>query len=64
MCNLMQSVYQNRKDGSDGNMSCTVVYNKYDIQRLSAVVGTDKAKLMIQSEKNTHMFVPGSDMKN
>ena len=64
MCNLMQSVYQNRKDGSDGNMSCTVLYNKYDIQRLSAVVGTDKAKLMIQSEKNTHMFVPGSDMKN
>ena len=64
MCNLMQSSYQNRKGGSDGNMSCTVLYNKYDIQRLSAVVGSDKAKLMTQSEKNTHMFIPGGNLEN
>merc|ERR1719412_1095682 len=63
ICNLMQASYQNRKGGSDGNMSCTVLYNKYDIQRLSAVVGTEKAKLMVQSDKNTHMFIPGSEKK-
>ena len=58
MCNLMQSAYQNRKGGSDGNMSCTVLYNKYDIQRLASVVGTDKAKVMTNSDKSTHMFMP------
>ena len=64
MCNLMQPSYQNRKGGSDGNMSCTVLYNKYDIQRLAAVVGSEKAKLMISSEKSTHMFMPGEMSKN
>lgn len=64
ICNLMQASYQNRKGGSDGNMSCTVLYNKYDIQKLSAVVGTTKAKVMVQSEKNTHMFIPGGDQKH
>ena len=63
MCNLMQSSYQNRKGGSDGNMSCTVLYNKYDIQRLTSVVGSDKANFMIKSEKNTHMFMPGETFK-
>ena len=64
MCNLMQPSYQNRKGGSDGNMSCTVLYNKYDIQRLASVVGSEKAKLMISSEKSTHMFMPGEMSKN
>ena len=57
LCNLLQTVYQNRKGGSDGNMSCTVLYSKYDASRLSGVAGTAKASRMISGEKNVHMFV-------
>ena len=59
MVNLMQSSYQNPKGGSDGNMSCTIIYNKYDIHRLTPVVGTERARTMLKSDKNTHMFAAG-----
>jgi U3 small nucleolar RNA-associated protein 25 len=59
MCNLMQNAFQNRKGGSDGNMSCTVIYNKFDVQRLAPVVTTERAHVMLQAESNVHMFVPG-----
>nr|CAH7726218.1 unnamed protein product [Callosobruchus chinensis] len=57
MCNLMQ----NRKIGSNSNMSVTVIYSKYDVHQLSAIVGTEKAAKMIQSERRVHMMVTGSD---
>nr|CAI5821826.1 unnamed protein product [Callosobruchus analis] len=57
MCNLMQ----NRKIGSNSNMSVTVMYSKYDVHQLSAIVGTEKAAKMIQSERRVHMMVTGSD---
>ncbi len=60
MCNLMQSGYQNRKSGSEGNMTCTVIYDKYDAQRLSSVVSTEKTGQMLSAEKNVHMFVAGA----
>ena len=60
ICNFMQIANQNRKGGSDGNMTCTVLYGKYDALRLSPVVGTDRAKHMMKAEKNVHMFVAGS----
>jgi hypothetical protein len=56
----MQAANLNRKGGSDGNMTCTVLYNKYDMTRLSAVVGTERAEEMVNAEKNVHMFVAGS----
>ena len=59
ICNFMQSTFQNRKGGSDGNMSCTVIYNKYDYQRLAPAVTTDRAQTMLRSEKTIHMFAPG-----
>ena len=60
ICNFMQSTFQNRKGGSDGNMSCTVIYNKYDYQRLAPAVTTDRAQTMLRSEKTIHMFAPGN----
>ena len=62
LCNFMQPAFQNRKGigsggGSEGNMSCTVVYSKYDIHRLAPVVTTNSAMAMLQNrDKNIVMF--------
>ena len=57
LCNLMQPAFQNRKGGSQGNMSCTVLYCKYDVHRLATVVTSNRAGLMLQnSQKHIHMF--------
>ena len=59
ICNAMQPAYQNRKGGSDSNMSCTVIYSKYDVHRLASVVGTERTQIMLKSEKSVHMFDTG-----
>ena len=42
-------------------MSCTVLYSKYDVAaRVAPIVTTERAKVMLSSDKNIHMFVPGS----
>ena len=53
--NMMHASYQNKKVGRDG-MSCTVIYNKYDVHRLSNVLSTQRAHKMLGAEKNVHMF--------
>lgn len=58
LCNFMH--WQNKKGGSDGNMSCTVIYNRYDVHRLAPVVSTDRAQTMVSSAKGIHMFSPGT----
>ncbi|CAB4060994.1 UTP25 [Lepeophtheirus salmonis] len=51
-------LFQNRKGGgSDGHMSVTVLYDKYDVHRVSAVAGTDRCSKMFTSDKSTHMFM-------
>ena len=52
--------YLNRKGGSDGNMSCTVLYTKYDNLRLASVASASKAEYMIGAEKNVHLFMAGN----
>nr|XP_031825642.1 digestive organ expansion factor homolog [Nomia melanderi] len=59
MCNLMQEFNQNSRSGSSSNMTVTVLYCKYDIMQLSAVIGTERAKKMLGSEKSVHMLVTG-----
>lgn len=61
LCNLLQSQFQNRRGGSDTNMSITVLYNKYDAVRLAAVVSSDTAATMLQAENNVHKFETGKD---
>ena len=41
------------------NYTCTIIYSKYDAQRLAATVGTSRAGHMINAEKSVHMFVTG-----
>lgn len=39
--------------------TCTVLYSRYDAQRLASVVGVERAAQMLQSKKNVHLFVTG-----
>jgi hypothetical protein len=55
----MQSAFLNRKGGSDGNMTCSVLYTKYDNLRLANVCSTSKAEFMLSAKKNVHLFMPG-----
>ncbi|XP_058834190.1 U3 small nucleolar RNA-associated protein 25 homolog [Topomyia yanbarensis] len=57
MINLMANEYQNRKDGVDAStMTTTVLYTKYDLLRLSAIVGTEQASKIAGSAKAAHTF--------
>ncbi|XP_058801898.1 U3 small nucleolar RNA-associated protein 25 homolog [Phymastichus coffea] len=57
MCNLLQEAYQNPKSGSASNMTVTIIYCKYDILPLSAIVGSERASKMVNSEKTVHMIM-------
>ncbi len=56
LCNMLQSSDRKGK----ANMSVTVLYTKYDAQRLAAVVGSSRARIMVSGEKSVHMFVAGN----
>ena len=56
ICNML---IDSKKDESQENKTCTVIYSKYDAQRLAAVVGTERASYMVSAEKAVHMFVTG-----
>lgn len=51
----------NRKVGSMSNMTVTVIYSKYDVHQLSAVMGTERAAKMSQSDRKIHLMVTGGD---
>ncbi|KAL6080019.1 rRNA-binding ribosome biosynthesis protein utp25 [Balamuthia mandrillaris] len=36
---------------------CTVLYSKFDMFRLEGIVGSERAKLMLSSDKQAHMFI-------
>lgn len=56
--NLMQEVNQNpRDDVVKNSMSITVLYTKYDLLQLSAIVGHENVAKMLASKKQTHMFM-------
>ena len=39
--------------------NCTVLYSKFDVHRLSAIVGSTRCTQMTASEQTVHMFVTG-----
>ncbi|XP_070590595.1 U3 small nucleolar RNA-associated protein 25 homolog [Erythrolamprus reginae] len=43
----------------EATLTCTAFYSKYDVQKLAAVVGVERAAQMLQSSKNVHLFVTG-----
>jgi len=58
LCNLQQSAFQNPRGGSDSNMSCTVLYTKYDATRVSQCVGSTTASTMLRADSAVHRFQP------
>lgn len=57
MINFMANEYQNRKDGMDASsMTVTVLYTKYDLLRLSSVIGSEQAAKLAASPKAAHTF--------
>ena len=59
LCNLLQKSCQNPRGGTDTNMSISVLYTKYDVQRLGLCVGTDTASTLLSSSKNVHILQTG-----
>lgn len=59
MINLMQEANQNARDGGENSMTVTILYTKYDMLQIAAIVGSDRAAKMAASEKTTHMFMTG-----
>ncbi|MEE6474031.1 hypothetical protein FKM82_010256 [Ascaphus truei] len=57
ICNMMKA--SNR--GEEATWTCTVLYSKYDAQKLAAAVGAERAAQMLQSQKNVHLFVTGDN---
>ncbi|KAL2306006.1 hypothetical protein Nmel_003905 [Mimus melanotis] len=57
ICNMLKA----RDSGVDPTWTCTVLYSKYDAQKLAAVVGIDRTAQMLQSKKNVHLFVTGEN---
>nr|XP_033792949.1 digestive organ expansion factor homolog isoform X2 [Geotrypetes seraphini] len=57
VCNMMKAT----GCGEEATWTCTVLYCKYDAQRLAAIVGTDRAAQMLHSKKNVHLFVTGEN---
>ncbi|XP_063705619.1 U3 small nucleolar RNA-associated protein 25 homolog [Culicoides brevitarsis] len=55
--NLMHENYQNSRDGCENSMSVTLLYTKYDLMQVSAIVGTERATKMAKVGKTTHMFM-------
>lgn len=47
----------NKKVGNMSNMTVTVLYSKYDANQLAAIVGTERAVRMVNSDRNVHMLV-------
>ncbi|XP_058525122.1 U3 small nucleolar RNA-associated protein 25 homolog [Ochotona princeps] len=55
VCNMLRATSR----GEEAAWTCTVLYSKYDAQRLAAVVGAERAARMLQSKKSVHLFVTG-----
>ncbi|XP_007096212.1 U3 small nucleolar RNA-associated protein 25 homolog [Panthera tigris] len=55
VCNMLRATSR----GEEATWTCTVLYSKYDAQRLAAVVGVERAAQMLQSHKNVHLFITG-----
>lgn len=59
MCNLMQECNQNKYGGSECNMSVTVLWCKYDAQRVGALLGTARGARALLSDKAVNMYMTG-----
>lgn len=58
MCNMLEDPGRISSSATD-TLTCSVLYSKYDAQKLAEVVGTERAKHMLTSDREVHMLVSG-----
>ncbi|ESP02309.1 hypothetical protein LOTGIDRAFT_138628, partial [Lottia gigantea] len=58
LCNMLKDPKRNM---DNVELTCSVLYCKYDVQKLAETIGTERASVMINSEKSVHMFVTGEN---
>merc|ERR1712025_657162 len=61
LCNMLSANKAKAGTSDNTQITATVLYNKYDIQRLSGVVSSDRSATMITAEKNVHMLITGDN---
>jgi len=54
MCNAM---LDDSDKGGDKQLTCAILYSRFDALRLAGVLGHEKASELLNSEKNVHMLV-------
>lgn len=59
VCNMLQAGV--REGGASVSFTCTALYSRYDVHRLAAITGADRAAQMLQSKKTTHLFITGEE---
>ncbi|XP_057651506.1 U3 small nucleolar RNA-associated protein 25 homolog [Diorhabda carinulata] len=62
ICNLLQETILNKKSSGLSNLSVSVMYSKYDVFQLSAIIGVEKSRKMLHSDRKVHMMVTGDNM--
>ncbi len=56
-CNFLPDPKRFKNGTAQENFSSTVLYSKFDLQKLCAIVGYQRTSHMINSEKSVHMFM-------
>uniref|UniRef100_A0A8C2KVL1 U3 small nucleolar RNA-associated protein 25 homolog n=1 Tax=Cyprinus carpio TaxID=7962 RepID=A0A8C2KVL1_CYPCA len=59
VCNMLQAGV--REGGGSVSFTCTALYSRYDMHRLAAITGVDRAAQMLQSKKTVHLFITGEE---
>ncbi|XP_037550674.1 U3 small nucleolar RNA-associated protein 25 homolog [Nematolebias whitei] len=59
VCNMLAAGRQ----GEEASWTCTALYSRYDANKLAAVTGAQRARQMLHSDKNVHLFVTGAEDK-
>lgn len=59
VCNMLQAGV--REGGGSVSFTCTALYSRYDMHRLAAITGADRAAQMLQSKKTVHLFITGEE---
>uniref|UniRef100_A0A671LLJ9 U3 small nucleolar RNA-associated protein 25 homolog n=1 Tax=Sinocyclocheilus anshuiensis TaxID=1608454 RepID=A0A671LLJ9_9TELE len=59
VCNMLQAGV--REGGASVSFTCTALYSRYDMHRLTAITGVDRAAQMLQSKKTVHLFITGEE---
>ncbi|XP_067277877.1 U3 small nucleolar RNA-associated protein 25 homolog isoform X1 [Pseudorasbora parva] len=58
VCNMLQAGV---REGGSVSFTCTALYSRYDMHRLAAIAGADRAAQMLQSKKPVHLFITGEE---